>query len=237
MTPHRLRAMLIDHFQSEHYQRHNRRRQEHLATLGLPIAGRKVLELGAGIGDHTSFFLDRDCGVTVTDARAENIAHVRARFPGLSARVLDIEQPLPADLAPHDIVYAYGVLYHVADPAAALRNMATLTSELLLLETCVSFGADEAINVVNEDARDPTQAARGIGCRPTRAWVFNTLRSLFPNVYQTRTQPWHEEFPLSWDTAAPVNASGLYRCVFVAARQPLRNAQLADRLLSAQVRE
>jgi Methyltransferase domain len=237
MTPHRLRAMLIEHFQNEHYQRHNRRRQEHLATLGLPLAGRKVLELGAGIGDHTSFFLDRDCGVTVTDARAENVAHVQARFPSLAARVLDIEQPLPPDLEPHDIVYAYGILYHLADPGAALRNMAELTNELLLLETCVSFGAEEAINVVDEDVRDPTQAAHGVGCRPTRAWVFNGLKRQFPNVYQTRTQPWHEEFPLRWDTAPPVNASGLHRCVFVAARHPLQNPQLADRLLSAQVRE
>ena len=44
--------------------RMNARRLEHLAGLGLPIAGRDVLEVGAGIGDLTSAFLDRGCQVT-----------------------------------------------------------------------------------------------------------------------------------------------------------------------------
>ncbi len=57
-----------DVFLSYHYQRHNQRRLEHLATLGLSIAGSTVLEVGAGIGDHTSFFLDRGCHVVCTEA-------------------------------------------------------------------------------------------------------------------------------------------------------------------------
>ncbi|HUK57003.1 MAG TPA: SAM-dependent methyltransferase, partial [Nitrospiria bacterium] len=40
-----------DCFLSYHYQRHNQRRQEHLASLGLNIQGATVLEAGAGIGD------------------------------------------------------------------------------------------------------------------------------------------------------------------------------------------
>jgi len=57
-----------DAFLSYHYQRHNQRRLEHLASLGLDIAGCTVLEVGAGIGDHTSFFLDRGCEVVTSDS-------------------------------------------------------------------------------------------------------------------------------------------------------------------------
>jgi 16S rRNA A1518/A1519 N6-dimethyltransferase RsmA/KsgA/DIM1 with predicted DNA glycosylase/AP lyase activity len=46
-------------FHSNHYLRMNQRRLEHLASLGLPLSGRTVLELGAGIGDLSTFFLDR----------------------------------------------------------------------------------------------------------------------------------------------------------------------------------
>ena len=56
-------------FLSMHYLRHNARRLEHLAGLGLPLHGRSVVEFGAGVGDHTAFYLDRDCAVTATDAR------------------------------------------------------------------------------------------------------------------------------------------------------------------------
>lgn len=228
--------MSLEFFKHDAYQRHNKRRQEHLASLALPISGKTVLELGAGVGDHTSFFLDRDCSVTVTDAREENLAYVCARFPSISTRILDVESGLPSDLPPHDIVYAYGLLYHIADPGVALAHMASLTKDMLLLETCVSFGAHEAINRVVEDADDPTQAAHGTGCRPTRAWVFSSLRRLFEYVYIPRTQPWHEEFPINWLGEPPVSATGLYRSVFVASRGPLDSMLLADDLLSSQVR-
>src|SRR4051794_26482202 len=68
-------------FWSPQYIRHNQRRQEHLASLGLEIAGRDVLEVGAGIGDHTSFFLDRGCRVTITDGRPKNVRLLRERYP------------------------------------------------------------------------------------------------------------------------------------------------------------
>jgi 2-polyprenyl-3-methyl-5-hydroxy-6-metoxy-1,4-benzoquinol methylase len=72
--------MSIENFLNEPYQRHNRRRQEHLASLRLPLSGKRVLEFGAGIGDHTSFLLDRGCTVTVTDAPEENVRFARTRF-------------------------------------------------------------------------------------------------------------------------------------------------------------
>ena len=59
-------------FRGGHYQRHNARRLEHLASLRLDLAGKRVLEVGAGIGDHTTFFLDRDCTVVATEPRPEN---------------------------------------------------------------------------------------------------------------------------------------------------------------------
>jgi len=43
----------LNDFHSVGYLRHNARRLEHLNSLGLDISGRSVLELGAGIGDHT----------------------------------------------------------------------------------------------------------------------------------------------------------------------------------------
>jgi len=228
--------MSLSFFTHDAYQRHNKRRQEHLASLLLPLSGKTVLELGAGIGDHTSFFLDRQCIVTVTDAREENIACVRARFPNIDSRVVDIEGDSTSDLSPHDIVYAYGLLYHLANPDVALTRMASLTNDVLLLETCVSFGKHEAVNQIAEDTADPTQAAHGFGCRPTRPWVFSSLKRLFAFVYVPRTQPWHDEFPIDWLGVPPANATRLYRSIFIASRLPLENPLLADQLLDTQER-
>lgn len=227
--------MLVEHFLNEPYQRHNRRRQEHLATLGLPISACSVLEVGAGIGDHTSFFLDRQCRVTSTDARAENVALIRERFPEVATATFDVEgeDPLPAV---HDVVYCYGLLYHLADPAAALERIASLAGRLLLIETCVSFGDGARINPVAEDSGNPTQSTRGRGCRPTRDWVLGALQRHFPHAYATRTQPWHEEFPLDWRGAPPASSTGLFRAVFVGARAEQANPLLATTLPDRQTR-
>jgi len=69
------KIMLLDlkeTFHSKHYLLHNEKRLAHLARLGLPIEpNMPVLEVGTGIGDHTSFFLDRGCVVTSTKGRPE----------------------------------------------------------------------------------------------------------------------------------------------------------------------
>jgi methyltransferase family protein len=221
----------IESFRSDHYRRHNQRRQEHLATLGLAIAGRSVLEVGAGIGDHTSFFRDRGCAVTATDAREPLLQLLAARHPGVATEVWDMEQAPPAALAPHEVVYAYGILYHTRNPAQVIAHLAKLCTGLLLLETCLSYGAASACPIVDEVAADPTQAVSGRGSRPTRAWVLETLRREFPHAYMSRTQPWHEEFPLDWTRAAAPEGGPLVRGVFVASRTPLDEARLSPRVL------
>ena len=168
----------IASFETLYYQRHNKRRQEHLASLRLPIAGKSVLEAGAGIGDHTSFFLDRGCKVVSTDGRAQLVNLLKTRHQSIKTFEWNVETPPPKGLEASQIVYAYGLLYHTANPKIALEHMASLCVETLLLETCVSFGPQEAIHFENE-VDDPTQALQGIGCRPTRPWIFNNLKKLF----------------------------------------------------------
>jgi SAM-dependent methyltransferase len=226
-------------FRNHQYHRHNCRRQEHLASLRLDLRGKSVLELGAGVGDHTTFFLDRDCTVVSVEARAENCALFAAGMQDLQlagyrkvtqARLVRGRIELLNDLISEqfDIVYCYGLLYHLADPKPALEMMATRCREMLLLETCVSFGNHESLNAVVESQADPTQSFEGRGCRPTRPWVFNHLKSLFPFVYLPLTQPAHEEFPVNWTPPYPQQL--LVRAVFIAARRAIENDQLVEYL-------
>jgi hypothetical protein len=227
---------LSNNFLTPYYQRHNQRRQEHLASLGLPISYKTVLEVGAGIGDHTSFFIDRKCSVTSTDGRQELLDILHERHPQAAISLWNIELP-PADNIPkHQIVYAYGILYHTRDPQIVLENLASVCEEMLLLETCVSFGADELTHLTGEKIGDPTQALAGTGCRPTRSWIFKALNNIFPFVYVTRTQPWHEEFPINWENSKAGNGGQLSRSVFVASRIPLSNSNLSTKLLDFQER-
>ena len=203
----------------------NNARQSHLASLGLDLEGKRILEVGAGIGLHTPFFLERGCTVTVTDGRAENVGEIARRLPGVQADIVDLEHDEPLDrLGRFDAVYCYGLLYHLGNPERALRRLAEICDGLLLLETAVSPGSHDELLLV----RDPdhfNQALSGIGCRPTRLWVVNRLRTLLGHAYIPRTQPDHVDFPCDWKQP-PIQL--MYRSIFVGSRQSLELATLDD---------
>jgi SAM-dependent methyltransferase len=219
-------------FSTEHYQEHNRRRLEHLASLDLNLAGLSVLEVGAGIGDHTHFFLERGCKVFSTDARRQNVEVLRRRHPNLRTAVLDVDNPPLNFDEQFDVVYCYGLLYHLSDPSAALAFMARCCRRLLLLETRVSPGDTELVHACAEDPCVPSYSFAGTGCRPTRPWVFRELQRHFPFVYVPLTQPNHEEFPIDWN--AEERGGGPTRSVFVASKQAISNPLFVEEIPSEQ---
>jgi SAM-dependent methyltransferase len=227
-------------FSADFYLRHNQRRLEHLASLGLDLAGKSVLEPGAGVGYHSLFYLDRGCRVTAFEPRAENCeayrAQIEASWSPTAENVTLVEAPFEAidGLGERfDLVHCYGFLYHVGDPEAAIALLARRTAGFMVLETCVSMDAGSAINVIDEPTANPAQAFDGKGCRPTRAWVMESLTRHFAHAYVTRTQPAHDEFPLDWTRPWP-NRSGLTRAVFVGSHVALDNPNLLDSLPDTQ---
>ncbi len=223
-------------FHSYHYLRHNSRRLEHLASLRIPVANLTVLEVGAGIGDHSHYYLDRNCTVTITEARRQNLSILKQRYPGCDVQFLDMEAPVAPEGAPFDVVHCYGLLYHLSAPLKAMEFLAQCTKQMLFLETCVSFGSGEDIFNVAEMKSSPTQAVSGTGCRPTRALLYRHLSTLFEYVYVPTTQPNHEEFPLDWTVRSPDGGGLLTRAVFVASRTELGIDGLVRELLEHQTR-
>jgi SAM-dependent methyltransferase len=208
----------------------NSARQSHLASLGLDLAGKTVLEVGAGIGLHTPFFLERGCTVTVTDGRPENVAEIARRHPGVKTAIVDLEIDKPIELGRFDVIYCYGLLYHLSNPDRALARLADVCDGQLLLETAVSPGThDELLLVRDPDAFN--QAISGIGCRPTRLWILNRLKSLLGYGYIPRTQPDHVDFPSDW-IHTPIQT--MHRSIFVGSRTPLALPTLSDSVPSEQ---
>lgn len=91
-----------------------------------PFVGRRVLEVGSGIGTMTEYFLDRDL-VIATDIDPLYLDRLKAKFNGranLVVRPLDLAQLEPsvfADLRP-DTVICLNVLEHIQDDAEMLRR-------------------------------------------------------------------------------------------------------------------
>ncbi|MEM7524206.1 MAG: class I SAM-dependent methyltransferase, partial [Pseudomonadota bacterium] len=202
------------------------RRLEHLATLGLDVRNRSVLDVGAGIGSLASFFINRDCQVTAIEPRRAARSVLNERYPTVTVLEHDFETVEHGPPPRREIVLAYSVLDHMKDPTAALERMVAATKAMLLIETRVSLAADDSISVFEESAAVPALGIHGYGCNPSRLWIFNRLKRLLPHVYVPATQPNHPDFPTNW--ASPILRPNAARAVFIAARRPIENAQLLD---------
>jgi len=207
----------------------NQARQDHLASLGLDLANRQVLEVGAGIGLHTQFWVDRGCEVMITDGAEANVQELRRRWPQLESRAVDLDTREDLrDLGRFDIVYCYGLLYHLGRPREALAMMSEI-SDMILLELICNDRDDVSLDLV----RDPpglNQSTQGQGCRPSRGWILEQLRGLWGHAYISRTQPDHGEFPQDWTNHKNRNA----RAVFVGSRSALDNPELLTQPLQQQ---
>ncbi len=222
-------------FHSPWYLHLNARRLEHLASLGLDLRRRSVLEVGAGVGDLTSFFSDRECAVLATDARDDNVrqlAHRYGHHPFVTTARLCLDPP-PADpVGRFDVVFCYGVLYHLADPGAALSYLASCCGGMLLVDSAVHGEPELDVVVQTKDASVPTASVSGVLATPGRSWLYGQLRELFEYVYVPAIQPNHYLYPVDW--GRPLQPGS--RAMIVASRRPIDSALLLRELPSRQRR-
>jgi FkbM family methyltransferase len=207
----------------------NRARLAHLESLGLPLSGKSVLDAGCGVGHLARFFVERGCRTVCVDARSENIDRLRALYPDLEAAVANVETGRLADFGVFDIVFCYGLLYHLANPVAGLANIAGACGGLLLLETMIADHPLPLCRLADEPSETLNQAVGGMGSRPTPAFVAMALTRLgFPFVYAPLIPPGHPDFEFEWRGDFADSRDGhLLRCIFVASRSKLENSRLA----------
>lgn len=104
----------------------NRDSFDRLLPEGL-LRGKKVLEIGCGMGLHTELMTRRGADVTAVDLTptAVNATTTRLELKGLTARVMqsDAEQ-LPFADASFDFVWSWGVIHHSSRTGRIVREIA-----------------------------------------------------------------------------------------------------------------
>jgi SAM-dependent methyltransferase len=208
----------------------NDARLAHLASLDLPLTGRSVLEVGAGVGHLTRFFLDRNCRIVATEGRAENANELARRLPEVDVRQADVEESLE-HLGSFDVVFCYGLLYHLENPIRALRNMSEVCSDLLLIETQVCDATSQVL-LLEDEPTPVNQSLRGFAHRPSPSYLAIALNRIgFDYVYSPTRPPQHEDYQFTWRDSMDTTRDGaLLRGVFVASRRELAKPTLVSLL-------
>lgn len=209
----------------------NQARLVHLQSLGLPLEGKRVLDVGCGVGHLAQFFLSRGCHVVCVDGRAENIASLRERYPALEGHVADIQTDSLARFGKFDVVFCYGLLYHLANPLAGLHNLASVCQQLLILETLVCDHCEPILYLVDEP-KTYNQALDYLACRPSPSYVTMAVNRVgFPFVYAPAQPPEYPDFQFEWRNNLDYARDGHpMRCIFVGSRGELANPRLRELL-------
>jgi SAM-dependent methyltransferase len=105
--------------------------------------GKKVLEIGCGIGTDTINFARAGASVSAIDLSKESVAIARKRAEvfGLTDRIRLYEgnaEKLPSiiPLEPYDLVYSFGVIHHTPNPARVIDGLKwymSVASELRIM--------------------------------------------------------------------------------------------------------
>lgn len=92
--------------------------------------GKKVLEVGCGIGTDTINFARAGASVTAVDLSDESLklAKQRAKIFGLEDKICfhqanaeDLSSSVPVE--PYDLVYSFGVIHHTPNPSEAIAEI------------------------------------------------------------------------------------------------------------------
>lgn len=196
----------------------NNARMAGIESIGLDLQRKRVLDVGSGIGHFIRFYTSRGCDVTAVDGRPDNVDECRRRHPDVPCVVADVQSFDLATLGSFDLIHCLGLLYHLENPIAALRNLRRVCNNLLILETII-MDAVRPVLAIDDEPKTVNQALAGIGSRPSPTFVTMALNRVgFRYVYGLRVPPDHEDFRFDLlDDGAWQRDGHPLRCMFVAA--------------------
>lgn len=178
-------------FNNDEYIVIDKARFENFNELNIDLTNKTILELGCGIGNHTEFLLSKNPNKLICiEGREENFLLHKNRFSD-NDKVVSILQDLDKTYATDvnfDIIYNYGLLYHLRNPFEFLIDISKINHKDMILETCVElYGYD---NKIIESNLSPSQSINGVGSRPNLKILFDKLKDLYEDVFYPK-QPNH----------------------------------------------
>jgi SAM-dependent methyltransferase len=211
-------------FDESHYGELDRTRGEVvsrlLAELRPALKLRTAIDIGCGFGYFSRFLQSLGLEVTAVDGRAQNVEEAQRRSPSVRVLHYNAEDPDLRNLGAFDLVFCFGLLYHLENPLLAIRNLQAMTQKLLLVESVIFPGNEPFMALVDEEIHDD-QGLNHIAFYPTEACLVKMLyRAGFSSVLRPVRDPDHSHYH-------PHSRARRVRTILAAAHEPVDSKQLA----------
>jgi len=156
-----------------------------LDVYGGTLEGKRVLDIACNCGGFSIAAAQNGAhhvlGIDVTTKYIEQ-AELLKRALSLANtefKLMAIEDLDPADVGTFDVVLNFGILYHLENPVLAMKRVADVTANVMVVETAVY--RDEADRAVwRMDVLEPVEDADRIAS--TGLWRTGQVCQLFPNA-------------------------------------------------------
>lgn len=186
-------------FNTRHAIELNEARIENLDKLDLKLEkGSRVLDCGCGDGYFIQYFIDRGCQVTAFDGRRENVLAARKKYPNGDVTILELPIENITTYVfprPFDLIFCYGLLYHLKEPISAIFRLADICSKYMLIETLVCDANFPVVILESENKDQLDQSLDGIGSRPSPSFITIAMRAAgFKRVTIPNNQPRHRDY-------------------------------------------
>jgi FkbM family methyltransferase len=162
--------------------------------LGALLKFSTALDAGCGLGFFAEILRSAGLAVTAFDGRLSNVEEARRRYPDVAFLVGDVQDHHILDLGSFDLVLCFGLLYHLENPFAAIRNLRRLTQKGILLESMCLPTEQPVLQLLEEPSLED-QSLTDIAMYPSEGSLVKMLyRSGFSHVYKVAPMPDHEQF-------------------------------------------
>lgn len=179
----------VKNFRTDRYFWLNEYRWRLLAKTGISFQDKIIFEPGAGIGDQTAWLLNQGAGhVIVSDGRQQNLEIIQKRFQKetrVSSYLINLEESLDSDSFKFttDIVFLWGVYYHLMDPPPNFPLLQRLSNvaPMIILDFQLSLTGFDYIRNYNYE-NNSTSIGKSSWALTTKTMV-SVIRSTFGFVY------------------------------------------------------
>lgn len=212
-------------FDEEHYGGLNAAREPLVRRLLIELkpvlaaARPTAIDVGCGLGYYSNILASLGFDVVGVDARKNNVEESRRRYPKLSFEVADAEDPALSALGTFDVVFCFGLLYHLENPFRAVRNLSAMTSKLSIIEG-ICYPSPEPVLVLMDEIEANDQGVNAVAYYPSESALGKMfLRSGFAELYLPNKMPEHAEYQ-------PDEFRFRRRTVLIASKVALKTASL-----------
>ena len=185
-------------FDQHHYELLNRARGDVvirlLTELKAPLSLHTAVDVGCGLGYFSGLLQSHGLDVVGVDGRQQNVEEARRRNPGIRFHKYNAEDQSLTELGKFDLVFCFGLLYHLENPFIAIRNLQRITGRILLIENVIFPGEDPIMGLIDETKHED-QGLGYVAFYPSEACLIKMLyRVGLPCVYRLTQQPDHPEY-------------------------------------------